>query len=99
MPIYEYLCPACNRIYSFISQTVDVERQPTCPKCGATNLERQISRFSFVRSSSVRSSSRGEEPGPGPHGEGDDPLDDPRIEREMMRLLSEAEGMDENDPK
>lgn len=28
-----------------------------------------------------------------------DPLSDPRIEREMFRLMSEAESLDENDPR
>jgi putative FmdB family regulatory protein len=93
MPIYEYMCPSCNRIYNFFAQSVNVERTPTCPKCGADDLVKQVSRFSFVRSKG----SAGPKPEGG--GEGDDPLDDPRIEREMMKLLSDVEGMDENDPR
>jgi hypothetical protein len=30
---------------------------------------------------------------------GNDPLSDPRTEREMMKLMSAAESMDENDPR
>lgn len=94
MPIYEYLCPSCNRIYSFFAQSVSVEREPTCPKCGADDLIKQVSRFSFVRSSASA-----EKPVEGGSESGDDPLDDPRIEREMMKLLSDVEDMDENDPR
>ncbi len=96
MPIYEYLCPACNRVYSFLAPSVDADRQPTCPKCGATDLSKMISRFAFVRSRSASSKVSGPE-APGPTG--DDPFDDPRVEHEMMRLLSEAENIDENDPR
>lgn len=93
MPIYEYLCPACNRVYSFLSPRMTVDARPTCPRCGATDLRRKISRFAFARGAAARA-----EPGAGPDA-GPDPLDDPRTQREMMRLMAEAERMDENDPR
>jgi len=49
MPIYEYLCPHCNRIYSFYYATMTDAGAPTCPRCGATDLEREVSLFAFVR--------------------------------------------------
>ncbi len=93
MPIYEFLCPDCNRIYQFLSQTYAPDKIPSCPKCGSERLVKEISRFSFVRSGAKEKPSDN-----GGNGEAD-PLDDPRVEREMMRLLSDAEGIDENDPK
>lgn len=90
MPIYEFLCPHCNRIYSFHSFRVDPDRVPSCPRCGATDLRRTPSRFGV-------GSARAEEDAVG--GAGDDAADDPRMEREMMRLASELEHMDENDPR
>jgi putative FmdB family regulatory protein len=93
LPIYEYLCPACNRVFSFLSRTSAPEHAPACPKCGGTDLRKRVSRFAFVRSGT----GSGDEGGPAPGG--DDPLDDPRVEREMMRLMQQAEGMDENDPR
>ena len=45
MPIYEFLCESCNRIFSFHSFKVDPEKIPSCPKCGARDLGRVPSRF------------------------------------------------------
>lgn len=92
MPIYEYLCPDCHRIYSFLVRRLDDEREPRCPRCGARDLRKQISRFAVLRAS-TRQESGGE-------GGGDDPLDDPRVEREMMRLMQEIESVgDDEDPR
>lgn len=49
MPIYEYLCRHCNRIYSFLFATMSDAGRPTCPVCGARDLEREVSLFAFVR--------------------------------------------------
>jgi len=87
MPIYEFLCRACNRIFSFHSFTVEPTKVPVCPKCGAGDLERVPSRFGV---GAARKSAAG--------GDGDD-VDDPRLEREMMKLAADLEGMDENDPR
>jgi putative FmdB family regulatory protein len=89
MPVYEFLCRPCNRIYSFHSFKVETDRIPTCPKCGAQDLHRVPSRFGV---NAARKASEGA-------ADGDDDLDDPRMEREMMRLAAELEHMDENDPR
>lgn len=110
MPIYEYLCPDCNRIYSFLSQKYNPDEAPACPKCGGTRLTKAVSRFAFVRSGpsggggSGEGGDMGEMGGMGGmggmgEGGGPDPLDDPRVEREMMQLMAQAENMDENDPR
>lgn len=101
MPIYEYLCPPCNRVYSFLVQRPDPERQPSCPKCGAAELRKQVSRFAFKRSGGGAAEAGGgieDGPGMGEMGGGPD-LDDPRAEREMMRLMRDMEHLDESDPK
>lgn len=89
MPVYEFLCGPCNRIYSFHSFTVAAKRVPQCPKCGDTDLRRVPSSFGVATSTSS-------DAGDGDAGES---FDDPRMEREMMRFASELEGMDENDPR
>jgi putative FmdB family regulatory protein len=91
MPVYEFLCAACNKIYSFHSFTADTDKVPSCPKCGAEDLKRVPSRFG-VNAPKKTAAAQGVE------GDDED-LDDPRMEREMMRLAAELEGMDENDPR
>jgi putative FmdB family regulatory protein len=89
MPIYEFLCRPCHRIYSFHSFTVATDKVPTCPKCGASGLERVPSSFGVAAAS--KSAVAGDDDG--------SDFDDPRVEREMMRFAAELEGMDENDPR
>jgi len=88
MPIYEFLCPACNRIYSFHSFKVNPGKVPSCPKCDADDLQRVPSRFGVAAHKKT-----------GGDGGGGDELEDPRLEREMMKFAAELEGMDENDPR
>jgi putative FmdB family regulatory protein len=87
MPVYEFLCSSCNRIYSFHSFKIQPDKVPSCPKCSAQDLVRVPSRFGV----SAPSKAAG--------GDDGDALDDPRMEREMMKLAAELEGMDENDPR
>jgi putative FmdB family regulatory protein len=90
MPVYEFLCRSCNKIYSFHSFKINPDKIPSCPKCSAEDLKRVPSRFGI---------NAGSKTDQGPGGDDGTDLDDPRMEREMMRLASELEGMDENDPR
>jgi len=92
MPIFEYLCQDCNRIYSFLVKSPSTAKEPVCPACGTVGLRRLISKFAIA--GTERKSKT-----PGPAADGGDALDDPRVEREMMKLMSEAEGIDESDPR
>jgi len=102
MPIYEYLCPECNRVYSFMATSFaeTQKRSPTCPKCGSKDLKKRMSNFAVQ---GAAKKSQGDDRGPdaagGPGGDEDDRLDDPRAEREMMKLMDAAENIDENDPR
>ena len=42
MPIYEYVCMACE---SHFEELVRGEQQVACPDCAATNVSRQFSTF------------------------------------------------------
>ena len=86
MPVYEFLCASCNRIFSFHSFKIDSDKVPSCPKCDAEDLQRVPSRFGVGAARKTES-------------DGGDPMDDPRLEREMMKLATDLEGMDENDPR
>jgi putative FmdB family regulatory protein len=96
MPIYEFACPKCRRIFSFLSKLVNPGRLPACPRCGNKNLTKQVSRFATVKGL--------KEPAAKPEAaEGGEPpmpdLDDPRVERAMSELEREMEHLDENNPK
>jgi putative FmdB family regulatory protein len=87
MPVYEFYCADCHTIFNFLSRRVNTEKRPDCPRCGRPALERQVSRFAFSRG-------RTEEP-----LEGMPDMDEEKLERAMMGLAGEMEGMDENDPR
>jgi putative FmdB family regulatory protein len=93
VPIFEYLCPVCNRIYSFLSLKPRPAAAPVCPRCGATDLTRVPSAFAV--SSSRKSKPEGVESqrAAGERG-GQDDAATARMEAEMMRL---ADGLDEKD--
>ena len=90
MPIYEFYCEDCHTIFSFYSKTISNTRQPTCPKCKKRKLEKQISAFAMT--------GRAKEPAEG-GGPEDLPFDESKMERAMNTLASEAEGLNEDDPR
>lgn len=96
MPIYEFACPKCRRIYSFLSKRVNPSHSPTCPKCGSKKLSKEISRFAMLKGMA--------EPAAKPEVGADDgppmpDLDDPRVERAMAEMERDMEHLDENNPK
>ena len=95
MPIYEFACPRCRKIFSFLSKRVNPSRKPACPKCGGKKMIKEVSRFAMIKGV--------EEPKAGGGMEEDGPpmpdLDDPRIARAMGELERDMEHMDENNPK
>ena len=95
MPIYEFACPDCRRIFSFLSKRVNPERLPTCPKCGNKKLTKQMSRFAAL---SKGAESKGESEGGDEMGGGAE-MDDPRMMRAMAELERDMEHMDENNPR
>lgn len=104
MPIFEYLCPACNRIYSFLSFSTSPKREPTCPRCGNASLVRVPSAFSVAsKRTSEASAKAGKEQESIPQAlEGElekllanvneKDMEDPRTMARVMRRLAEASG-------
>jgi len=86
MPIYEFYCTPCNTIFSFFSKSVNTSKIPDCPKCTRL-LKRQVSLFACIDRSRQESGSE------------DFPIDESRLESAMTRLSSEAEKLNENDPR
>jgi putative FmdB family regulatory protein len=90
MPIYEFYCHPCHTVYNFFSARVDTGTRPACPRCGLPELPRKPSRFATLKHG-------------GEDAEDGDPFagfDDSRLEGAMESLLSETEGLgDEEDPR
>jgi putative FmdB family regulatory protein len=95
MPIYEFACPKCRRIFNFLSKRMNPGHLPTCPKCGNRKMTKQMSRFAMSKRLKEPASTPagGEEEGPMPD------MDDPRVMRAMGELERDMEHMDENNPK
>jgi putative FmdB family regulatory protein len=93
MPMYEFYCPDCNTIFTFYSKSVNTEKVPACPKCQRPKIERMISRFAVT--------GRAQEPGGdgAPGGDENLPFDPGRMEHAVEALASEAEHIDENNPR
>lgn len=95
MPIYEFACPKCRRIFSFLSKRVTPDRLPACPKCGNQKLKKEVSRFAMTRGLKEPVASTPDEAGGPPLPD----LDDPRVERAMMEMERDMAHLDENNPK
>jgi putative FmdB family regulatory protein len=94
MPIYEFACSKCRRVFSFLSKRVAPDRTPVCPKCGNKKLTKEVSRFAMTKGL--------KEAAPSADGGDDEPMpnmDDPRVARAMSELERDMEHMDENNPK
>jgi putative FmdB family regulatory protein len=95
MPIYEFACPKCRVIFSFLSKRLKPDGLPVCPKCGNKKMQKQVSRFAMPRGI--------KEPSATPEGEGDEgpapDFDDPRVMRAMSEMERDMEHLDENNPR
>jgi putative FmdB family regulatory protein len=96
MPIYEFACPKCRRIFSFLSKRMNPERLPVCPKCGSKKMSKQVSRFAMSKGLEEPTTKTGADTEDGPPMPD---LDDPRVERAMMEMERDMEHLDENNPK
>ena len=83
MPIYEFSCAKCRKIFSFLSKRLNPDRLPVCPKCGNKRLTKQMSAFAMPRGLSESAApSEGVDPGGDPMSE----MDDPKVMRAMAEL-------------
>lgn len=94
MPIYEYACPKCRKIFNFLSRRINPDRLPVCPKCGNKKMVKELSRFAMIKGAA--------EPSAGVTGADDMAMpdfDDPRVQRAMNEMERDMGTMDENNPK
>ena len=88
MPIYEFYCRKCNTIYNFFSKTVNTTKMPDCPKCKKYKLIRQMSAFAVTGKSKEDNTSTENLP-----------FDENKLERAIQMLGSEADNINEDDPR
>jgi len=98
MPIYEFACPKCRKIFNFLSKKVAPASQPACPKCGHRKLIRQVSGFAHPRG--LKEPSAGSADADADAGGPPMPdMDDPRLMRAMAEMERDMEHLDENNPR
>jgi putative FmdB family regulatory protein len=97
MPIYEFACPKCRRIFSFLSRRVNPEHSPVCPKCGHKQLSKQLSRFALTRG--LKEPATDASPERDQSGPPMPDLDDPRVMRAMSEIERDMEHLDEHNPR
>ncbi|MFO7568821.1 MAG: zinc ribbon domain-containing protein [Smithellaceae bacterium] len=89
MPIYEFYCRKCDTIYNFFARSANTDKIPKCPTCKNVKLSRQMSVFAAIT-------------GGGKEDTGDDPfsgINEGKMEKAMMQLASDAEKIQDDDPR
>jgi len=89
MPIYEFYCADCHRIFSFLARGSAAAKKPACPRCGKRGLVRQASRFAVSRG----------RPEPAGEADGLDGLDESRLEQAMASMSGDLDKLDQDDPR
>lgn len=89
MPIYEFYCPDCHTVFSFLSRTPNTRKRPVCPSCARPRIERRASSFAISKGRQA----------PGPSEGLPEGLDDERMERLMTEMAGGMDGIDEDDPR
>jgi putative FmdB family regulatory protein len=98
MPIYEFYCSSCHTVFNFLSKRINTNATPACPKCGKSTARKPST---FAMSKNRPEPKAGDDA----KGAGDsmmDPfanMDESQLESAMESLASEADGIDENDPR
>jgi putative FmdB family regulatory protein len=96
MPIYEFYCSDCHRVFSFLSRHVDTRRQPACPRCARPEIARRPSLFAISRGRPEPTTAPDDaEGGPDPFAG----VDEARLERAMEQVAAEAETLGDDDAR
>lgn len=91
MPIYEYRCHGCKKIFSFLVGVVADCGEPACPRCGGTKLTKLISRVARVRSQDAVLEDLAD---PSHAGDLEDPKAMAQWAKKMGRAIGEEAGED-----
>lgn len=93
MPIYEYLCPQCNGRFQKLVQGFRDPPGLSCPRCGASDVRRAVSRVATLRSDEARLESLGD-PSMFAGLDEDDPRSIARWAKKLGKELGEEAGDD-----
>ena len=93
MPIFEYACPPCRKIFQFLSKRLKPTRKPTCPQCGNRRMVKEISQFAALKGAAKPKAG-----GVGAEG-GMPEFDNPRMQHAMREMERDMAHLDENNPK
>jgi putative FmdB family regulatory protein len=93
MPIYEFACPKCRVIFSFLSKRLNPEGDPKCPKCGNEKMSKQMSSFAMIKGGG-KGDNEGTDGGPDMSG-----VDESKMMRAMGELEKDMAHLDENNPR
>ena len=85
MPIYEFYCEDCNMIFNFLSNKIDTQTRPSCPRCKRPELERQVSMFATIGKAREDDQLAG--------------IDESKMEQALESLMKESESINEDDPR
>ena len=82
MPLFEYRCNGCSRKFTALVGVVAGASSPACPRCGGSDLNKLVSRFSATRSEDDTLEGLAEMADP----------DDPSSMRKLMREMKSEFG-------
>ena len=88
MPLYEFYCPDCHAVFTFLSRAINTTARPACPACSRPALSRRVSRFAVVRPGRTEAETE---------GMGD--VDEARLEQALMDMTGDMDKVDPEDPR
>jgi len=88
MPIYEFYCSDCHRLFNFLSRRIDTVGRPACPRCHKASLQRRPSAFAISRNRAEEKPAEGLPPG----------FDESKLEQAMSALAGEGDALEGDDP-
>ncbi len=88
MPIYEFACDRCRKVFQFYFRTANSRKKPACPQCGKRGLKRRMSGFAVQKSGGAK-----------PEEPTEPDIDPIRFEKAMAKLERHMDGIDENNPR
>lgn len=97
MPIFEFACDKCRRVFSFLARRSSEDRLPKCPKCGSRRMSKLMSGFAMLKGGARGEDAPGSEDGGIADGAPD--FDDAKVDRVMSELERDMDHLDENNPR